>query len=233
MSPIRTATLALLAGLAACATPALARGGGWGGPGWNDRGWSERAGTRTAAPDRSGQVQVARFLAEGDAAAALGKGAITVTEAAVEGGVRDARQLAVFEAAVIDELARVGYDTASPAAEAGQVTEVRLVRDVAEPPEAPRKPVSGEMAVGVSNHGSMVGMGINIDLTRPRGALLSTRLEARIKDRASGAVLWEGRADILTREGDSHWGDQQIATRLARALFDGFPGQSGESVVRR
>ena len=86
-----------------------------------------------------------------------------------------------------------------------------------------RKPVSGEMAVGVSNRGTMMGLGINIDLTKPKGALVSTRLEARIKDRTSGAVLWEGRADILTRQGDARWSDQKIAERLAAALFEGFP----------
>ena len=83
--------------------------------------------------------------------------------------------------------------------------------------------------MGISNHGTMMGMALNVDLTKPLPALLSTRLEARIRDRASGAVLWEGRAETRTREGDDRWAGQKLATHLAAALFDDFPGTSGET----
>lgn len=213
-------TLALLS-LIALAAPAQAQPGVWGGRGWTSApsGYARSGATRTAS--REGKVQVARFVAEDPAAvAALGKGTVSVVEAPATSPV-DAREMATYQAAVIDALAGAGYQTATP--EGAHVTEVRVLHSVAEPQEAPKKPVSGEMAVGVSNRGSMMGLGINIDLTKPRAALVSTRLEARIKDRASGAVLWEGRADILTREGDARWTDQKIAERLASALFEGFP----------
>ncbi len=213
-------TLAILSVLA-LAAPAQAQPGVWG-----DRGWTTAPGgyarsARAASPSREGKVQVARFVTEDPAlAAALGKGTVSVVEAAATSPV-DAREMATFQAAVIDALAGAGYQTATP--DGAQVAEVRVLHSIAEPQEAPRKPVSGERAVGVSNRGSMMGLGINIDLTKPKGALVSTRLEARIKDRASGAVLWEGRADILTRQGDARWNDQKIADRLAAALFEGFP----------
>ncbi len=213
-------TLALLS-LIALAAPAQAQPGVWGDRGWTSApsGYARSGATRTAS--REGKVQVARFVAEDPAAvAALGKGTVSVVEAPATSPV-DAREMATYQAAVIDALAGAGYQTATP--EGAHVTEVRVLHSVAEPQEAPKKPVSGEMAVGVSNRGSMMGLGINIDLTKPRAALVSTRLEARIKDRASGAVLWEGRADILTREGDARWTDQKIAERLASALFEGFP----------
>ncbi|MFV4641080.1 hypothetical protein ACNJUF_21230, partial [Mycobacterium tuberculosis] len=88
-----------------------------------------------------------------------------------------------------------------PESAAGQITELHVSRETVAPQEV-RRPVSGEMAVGVSNRGTAYGLGLNIDLTKPRSALISTMLEARIRDRASGKVLWEGRADISTREGD-------------------------------
>lgn len=213
-------TVAVLSVLA-LAAPAPAQPGVWG-----DRGWATAPGgyassARAASPSREGKVQVARFVTEDPAlAAALGKGTVSVVEAAATSPV-DAREMATFQAAVIDALAGAGYQTATP--DGAHVVEVRVLHSIAEPQEAPRKPVSGEMAVGVSNRGSMMGLGINIDLTKPKGALVSTRLEARIKDRASGAVLWEGRADILTRQGDARWNDQKIADRLAAALFEGFP----------
>ncbi len=71
-----------------------------------------------------------------------------------------------------------------------------------------------------------MGMALAVDLTKPAKALVSTRLMARILDRASGKVLWEGRADIVTRDGDSRWTEQAIATRLAAALFEDFPSRS-------
>ena len=101
--------------------------------------------------------------------------------------------------------------------------ELRLIRREVRPKEPPRKPVSGAMAVGVSNRGTMTGMAVNVDLSKPRGALVSTRLEARIRDRANDTLLWEGRAEMATRDGDSRWDQQAIAARLAEALFDGFP----------
>lgn len=220
--PRAFAALSLIAlPLFALAAPAQAQPGVWG-----DRGWTTAPGgyarsARAASTSREGKVQVARFVVEDPAlAAALGKGSVSVVEAPATNPVAP-REMATYQAAVIDALAGAGYQTAT--AEGGQVAEVRVLHSVAEPQEAPKKPVSGEMAVGVSNRGSMMGLGINIDLTKPKGALVSTRLEARIKDRASGAVLWEGRADILTREGDARWSDQKIAERLAAALFEGFP----------
>jgi len=83
--------------------------------------------------------------------------------------------------------------------------------------------------VGVSNRGTAYGLGLNVDLTKPRPALIATRLETRVRDKASGAVLWEGRADVITPDDADNWPQGRIAERLASALFDGFPGATGES----
>ena len=211
------------------ATPAFAQR--WGGPGFGpgaDRyGWAPSV--RSGPDRREGKVEVTRFLAEGATAQALGHGAIAVKTQ--DGGLTDERERATYEAAVIDRLAWAGYDTAGKPGEAGQTMELTVRHAETEPAEAPHKPISGEMAVGVSNRGSYQALGLNIDLSKPRKALLSTRLEARIRDTATGAVLWEGRADIATREGNSKWTDQAIAGRLAEALFAGFPGKNGETIA--
>jgi hypothetical protein len=89
------------------------------------------------------------------------------------------------------------------------------------------------MSVGVSNRGSMVGMALHVDGSKPRTALIATRLEVRIRDRASGQVLWEGRAQMFCRDGDERWSDDAIAARLARSLFAGFPVRTGELRERR
>jgi hypothetical protein len=145
----------------------------------------------------------------------------------------DTRDRAVYEAAVIDQLVKAGYDTTKPDPAGGQIAELKIVRDVLVPQEAKRKPVSGEMTIGASNYGTYTGMAIGVDLSKPRKALISTRLEARVRDRATGKPLWEGRAEIATREGDSKWTDQAIATRLAQALFERFPDRAGGKVASR
>ncbi|MEY2942965.1 MAG: hypothetical protein RLY97_979 [Pseudomonadota bacterium] len=166
-----------------------------------------------------GHVDVEHFQADG-AETQLGHGAIAVVSG--PGGNLTARDNAIFEAAVVDQLAKAGYDVVKPDPTGGQIAELRVIRDVLVPEERKRNPVSGEMSVGVGSHGSGMGLGIAIDLTKPKKALLSTRLEARIRDRASGAVLWEGHASIATRDESSRWNDDAIAARLAAALFADF-----------
>jgi len=219
---------------------ANARPGGWAEPGWNGErswngspGWPSRQSSwmdrRPRAQDES-RITVSRFVAEGEGARALARGTAAVTGAPLAAGepAADSRDLATFEAAVVDQLARIGYRTDVAAADAGQMVELRIGRERVADREV-RKPVSGEMAVGVSNRGSGVGLAVNVDLSKPRGALIATRLEARIRDKASGAVLWEGRADVTARDDDDAWSAGRTATRLAAALFDGFPGATGAS----
>ena len=231
------------------ASAASARPGGWGDPGWGRSGWgaSDWANSRWDNPrssqsgrdDREGKVDAASFVAPGELAAALGKGSIAVQleqqPASPDDASQDFRLLknsapalasAPYEAAVIDQMVRAGYDTRAVAGSENQVVELNIVRNVLVPPEGKRKPVSGEVEMGISNRGTMMGGAINLDFSKPKKALISTRLEARVRDKASGAVLWEGHADVATRDGDDDWGDQEIAAKLAQALFKPFPGST-------
>lgn len=218
--------------IAVAAPPALAQR--WGYPGAGPYGWDRAPFDGPVSPvrdrSREGKVEVTRFLADGASAQALGHGAVAVTAASE--GVADDRERATYEAAVIDRLAGVGYDTAAKAGDAGQTVELAIRHAEIEPPEVPHKPVHGAMSVGVdSRGGTYEGLAIGLDLRKPLKALMSTRLEARIRDKVSGAVLWEGHADIATRAGDPKWSDQAIATKLAQALFSGFPGKNGETIA--
>lgn len=278
---VALAALALFPAAPALAGPS-AWDGGWGSRGWGTNDWGRPASSFDRPYSRispqgdqknnEGEVEVTRFVVEGDAAKALGHGPVKVvvlsnegsqqrpgsrayddmpppdapasdsgpsygppqpSASTARGGGGDGRENATFEAAVIDQLVKAGYETLPATGSEGQVVELRITHGVAQPPEAPRKPVSGEMEVGVSNRGNMMGLGINIDLTKPKKALLSTRLEVRIRDAASGAALWEGRADIATRDGSDKWTGQAIATELAEAMFRKFPGKNGESFTQR
>ena len=230
--PVRLLPAAVAAALALTGTALLAQPGGWGGPGWAaGPGWASR--NARAATSLEGQIDVARFRADGVDPAALLNGPIVVIHMPGDDGADDARLNATFEAAVEGQLVKAGYRAGQGGESGGQIAEVRIVRVEAEPAEEKRNPVSGELSVGVSNRGSKVGLAIAVDGSKPRTALVATRLETRIRDRASGQVRWEGRAQRFSRDGVERWDDDAIAARLARSLFAGFPARTGELRERR
>lgn len=192
--------------------PALGQpiGGRW------DTPMDQRIGRQSAEPSR--KVQVEAFQAP-EAAALLGKGPITV--AAAEGSEADWK-LPVYEAAVVDQLAKLGYQTAVSGADGGQVAQIGIRHEQVVPEEAKRKPVSGAMEVGVSNRGSYQALALNVDLSKPKKAIVATRMDVRIRDKATDRVLWEGHAEAQTREDDDGLNNGAVAARLASALFARF-----------
>jgi hypothetical protein len=209
------AVAVLLAGLPSIAQAQPYPGSGWDRPMMNQRLRGDD-GRRAIGPAR--KVDVEAFRAA-DAAALLGKGPITVAAAS---GAEAEWKLPIYEAAVVDQLAKLGYDTAVSGAEGGQIAQIGITHDMVVPEEAKRKPVSGAMEVGVSNRGNYSALALNIDLSKPRKAIISTRLDVRIRDKASGRVLWEGHAEAQTREDDDGLDNGAVATRLASALFARF-----------
>ncbi|NKJ01899.1 hypothetical protein [Novosphingobium sp. SG707] len=222
--PAASLGAALLAVLA-LSTPAHAQPG-WGGMGgWGGYGGGFGGSGRYSAPrdDREGRVDAERFLADG-AIPLLGHGRITLRT--MPGTTASDREQATFEAAVVDQLAKAGYDTAGPDGDGGQIVEITVVRDQLEPAEEKHNPISGSATMGVSNRGSMMGLSLAYDATKPRGALVMTNMEIRIRDRASGKALYEARARIATREGTKAASDDAVSVRLAGALFERFPSSS-------
>ena len=219
----------LLAALLVCsAAPVLAQGmpgegrwaGGWqGGGDMQDPDPRYPSARQSAQPSR--QIDVTAYRTA-DAATLLGKGRIVVSR--MEGDADDAldSKLPVYEAAVIDELAKRGYDTAT-AHDPGHIAEIGVSHRVAVPEEAPRKKVSGAMSTTVSNRGSGFGLALALDLTKPAKAIVATRLDLRIRDKASGRVLWEGHADGEAREEEGGIDNSDMAARLAGALLKRFP----------
>lgn len=207
--PILSAIAIVVASTSALAQP-VPMGGRWDSP------MDQRIGRQNAEPSR--KVEVEAFQA-GDAAALLGKGPITV--AAAEGAEAEWK-LPVYEAAVVDQLAKLGYQTAVSGAEGGQVAQIGIRHEQVMPEEPKRKPVSGAMEVGVSNRGNYTAMALNIDLTKAKKAIVSTRLDVRIRDKATNRVLWEGHAETQTREDDDGLDNGAVAARLASALFAKF-----------
>lgn len=202
-------------------TPAQAQFGRWG------NGWGDNYGTsmppRQMRDPREGRVEVSRFVTAGAANGSLGHGDIDVTSQAGDGPWLDQSDRAAYEAAVVDALIGAGYDTRHASDAQGQMATLRISRQVLVPAEEKRNPVSGSAAMSVGTRGSAYGLALNVDMTKPKSALISTRLDTRITDKASGKVLWEGYATIATREGADDWTESKIAGKLAAALFDNFP----------
>jgi len=205
------ALIALSLPAAAVAQP---MGGRWGGSQMDQR----FGGPSRQAAQPSKKIDVTAFQSA-DAAALLGKGPITVAAA---NGAEVEWKLPVYEAAVVDQLAKLGYDTAVSGAESGQIAQIGITHAVVVPEEEKRKAVSGAMEVGVSNRGNYQAMALNIDLSKPRKAIIATRLDVRIRDKVTDRVLWEGHAEAQSREDDDGLDNGAVAAKLATALFARF-----------
>lgn len=117
----------------------------------------------------------------------------------------------------------------TPPALLATITVQRQVRDLGTAPP----PVS--IGIGGGSFGGGVGgggsIGFGVGKGRHREAYV-TRLEVQVR-RADRTVIWEGRAES---EVDSRSRDAQpavLAEKMARALFRGFPGESGRTISVR
>ena len=96
------------------------------------------------------------------------------------------------------------------------------------------RPVSVGVGGSTGSYGSGVGLGVGINLgggqSRER---LVTELGVMLRDKASGATYWEGRAQFAVSP-DSRFADSSTnAAAIGEALFRGFPGNNGETVAVR
>lgn len=204
----------------ACASTAVAQPapGGWGGQWYGPPpSYMEPPGARDP---REGKVQVQTFAASTPAVAALGHGPIAINSG------RDGPDEGPFEVAIADQLTRAGYQVGAPGV--GQALDFVVTRHVIQPPEPPHSPVHGGVEVGVGggggrHYGSGMGVGIAIDLSKPLSALISTEIEVRIQDATTHELLWQGRAEVLSREADKHWRPDAVTARLTAGLFRNFP----------
>ena len=212
-------------GLAAVSSMAAAQMPGWYGPRGPGYGYSEPPGFHDP---REGKIEVQTFVANSLRIAELGHGPISIVAGSgpsapqgVAGGPDLSMGDGLFETALAGQLGHAGYQPGAPGV--GQTIEYVVSRELIQPPEPPHSPVSGGVDVGTSNRGSGMGVGIMIDLSKPRGALVATRIEARISDTATHELLWQGRAEVLARETDKRWRPELMADRLTTALFKNFP----------
>lgn len=170
-----------------------------------------------------GPVEVTRFHT--GEAGLLGKGGIAVEPA--PGSDASSLEWQTYRGAVIHELQHIGYSEA-PAGGGGQVALMRITRTTQQLDG--RSPVSVGVGGAAGSYGSGVGVGVGIDLSPRPKAQVDTELAVSIRERASGKVLWEGRAQFAVGSGSPLATTALAAPKMSQALFFDFPGNSGETI---
>lgn len=172
-----------------------------------------------------GPVEVTRFHLPDTSA--LGRGAIGIEPAPGMDG--QSLEFRSYAAAVARQLSLVGY-AEQVAGQGEQVAQVRVERRSLLP-ERREGPVSVGIGGSTGSYGSGLGVGIGLNLSGPPPEEVATDLAVTIRQRATGTVLWEGRASFTVRANSPLAETQLGAAKLAEALFKGFPGRSGETIL--
>jgi len=174
-----------------------------------------------------GPVEVTRFHLPDTTP--LGRGAIRVEPGPGEDGA--SIEFRAYAAAVAQELARLGYSEALPGAAATPQIAVLTLDRRTLVPERRGGPVSVGVGGATGGYGSGVGLGVGINLSGPPPEMVETEMAVTIRERASGRSLWEGRARFAVKASSPLAQTSLGAAKMARALFQDFPGRSGETIT--
>lgn len=182
--------------------------------------------TGCAPPAYVSPVEVTRFV--GNTPAFLGQGTINITSAA--GDDADSLAFTVYADAVQQELQSLGYRVVTK--NGGQVAIVDIDAYI-EDGEGRRSPVGVGVGGGTGSYGSGVGVGVGINLNSlggPPPESIERQLFVAIKSSEGGANLWEGRASMTATSNSDYASETAAAQRIVDALFEQFPGVSGETI---
>ncbi len=135
------------------------------------------------------------------------------------------------------EFARLGF---SPAADLVK-SELVAVTEVSRSWRPAGQPTGSSMSIGLGGGsgggwggGTSVGLGgaISFPIGKSKQRMdVLTRLSVQLKRRSDSTVIWEGRAESVARDGTPNANPEASVSRLAAAMFQGFPGKSGEIIT--
>ena len=172
----------------------------------------------------TGPVEVTRFNRASEGLV-YGSGSYSVALAG-SSGAEQGLAASPYLAAVAREMQRVGY-----AEKIGSSDVTAEVRVTSERYEAERRsPVSVGVGGSTGSYGSGVGLGVGINLGGGPKAQVETTLAVRLIRRSDKLVIWEGKASQAAKAGSPAAQPGIAASKLAAALFQGFPGTSGETI---
>ena len=163
----------------------------------------------------------------------LDRGTIAVQP--LSGGAPASLEFKAYAAAVQGQLIKVGYNPPAPGAKPMLVATVAFTRTTqAGPPK--QSPFSigiggGGFSGGRGGGGVGLGGGVGIPIGGGgRDAILVTEMAVTIKRTLDQSPVWEGRAQTFADARKPDATSQIQAEKLARALFAGFPGESGRTI---
>jgi len=129
------------------------------------------------------------------------------------------------------ELARLGFTEAPGLSKSEQVAAIAVERGTRESLTR-RAPVTVGIGGGSFGWGGGVGGGISFPIGHGRSSqIVATRLTVQIKRRSEGTVIWEGRAETAAPANSPAAQPVEAVRRLAAAMFQGFPGESGRTIT--
>jgi hypothetical protein len=134
-----------------------------------------------------------------------------------------------YAAAVAHELAGVGY----PQGTGGNLmATLDVQRQFHSAPGTGHTVSVGAAGSGGGGYSSgAVGIGVGFNLNGAPKDQVETWVAVSIRDRTTGKALWEARARYIVGARTPEGQDSAIAAKMAHALFQGFPGKSGETIL--
>ena len=135
-----------------------------------------------------------------------------------------------YAQAVERQLQALGWTIARGNARSEQVAVVRIEQGTREQ-LGRRSGLNIGIGGGLGGGNVGVGGGVNVPVGGARrGQVVVTELAVRLQRRSDGTAIWEGRAQSEARAGSPAADPANLADRLASALFQGFPGESGRTI---
>jgi hypothetical protein len=141
------------------------------------------------------------------------------------GTAPESLEFGAYAAAVRREVLRLGYNDSGTPAYRLILSYSRSERTVAR-----QSPVTVGIGGGSSGGGIGVGIGTSFGLGRKTESLVDTRLSVQMKRASDDLVVWEGRAQTEAPDTAPAAQPGLAADKLARALFQDFPGESGRTI---
>lgn len=140
-----------------------------------------------------------------------------------------------YAAAVSRQLTALGWQVVPGNTRSEQVALIRVDQGT-RAQLANRPALSIGIGGGTGGYGGGVGVGGGVTVpVGGRGAneVIVTELGVRLQRRSDGTAIWEGRAQQEARAGTTFAAAGNAVERLAPALFQGFPGESGRTIRLR
>ena len=166
-------------------------------------------------------VQVTRFHLGGQ----IASGGVAIESAS--GSDSNSLEFGTYAAAVRRQLTIIGLGEVTPIYSA--IIDVSRNRRAG---EVARSPVSIGIGGGTGGGGLGIGIGTSFGIGTPKARhIIATQLSVKIKRRSDQSIVWEGRAQTQAPETAPSAQAGLAADKLAKALFGGFPGASGETIT--